>query len=216
MPSYQYDAIVFDLDGTLLDSKEIKTWAFGKLYEPYGTNIMNAVISWHKQHEGISRFIKFRYWHENLLNEQYTPAVGEMLSDTFSRLVVDAVVQSSFIDGALNFLEKYHQRVPLFVASGTPESELREIISRRDMKQYFQGIYGSPATKEEILNQLITENQWLPERVLMVGDSIADMEGAHCVGAGFLGIQSDEHRLLPEATILLKNMENMDRYLFLD
>ena len=33
MPRYRYGAIVFDFDGTLVESNEIKSWAYGKLYE---------------------------------------------------------------------------------------------------------------------------------------------------------------------------------------
>ena len=36
MNKKKYDAIVFDFDGTLIDSNEVKSKAFGKLYESYG------------------------------------------------------------------------------------------------------------------------------------------------------------------------------------
>ena len=214
MPEYQYDAIVFDMDGTLVDSKDVKTWAFGKLYEVYGKDIVEQVTAWHQQHEGVSRFVKFKHWQENLLKEPYTDVVGESLSNAFSELVVDAVVQTSYIPGALKFLKTYSQHLPLFVASGTPESELQEIVVRRGMQQYFQGVYGSPKTKADILNRIILDNNWLPERVLMVGDALADWEGADAVGAKFLGIQESQEGLLSGKGYLLKNLENMSQYLF--
>ena len=65
MRLYRYDAIVFDFDGTLVNSNEIKTWAFGELYKEHGENIVQQIIAYQKEHEGISRFVKFRYWHEN-------------------------------------------------------------------------------------------------------------------------------------------------------
>jgi len=214
MPDCCYDAIIFDLDGTLIDSADIKTWAFGKLYESYGEGIVRQVISWHKQHEGISRFVKFRHWQENLLHEVYTEELGVKLSEAFSRIVVDAVVQAPYIEGALNFLEEYHQRIPLFVASGTPLFELQEILARRDMTRYFHGIHGSPLTKSEILDQIIIDNQWMPKRIVMIGDSISDWEGSQAVGTAFLGMQVREKGSLPEGGILLKRLDNLDQYLF--
>ena len=61
MRLYRYDAIVFDFDGTLVNSNEIKTWAFGELYKEYGEKIVQQIIAYQKEHEGISRFVKFRY-----------------------------------------------------------------------------------------------------------------------------------------------------------
>ncbi|SVD13961.1 uncharacterized protein METZ01_LOCUS366815, partial [marine metagenome] len=103
---YRYDAIVFDFDGTLVSSNEIKTWAFGELYKEHGENIVQQIISYNKEHEGISRFVKFRYWHEDLLGQPYTKEIGKYLSNKYSQLVFDAVVQAPYVGGALEFLIK--------------------------------------------------------------------------------------------------------------
>lgn len=208
-----YDAIVFDFDGTLVDSAEIKTKAFGNLYKLYGTAVVEQVESWHKQHEGLSRFVKFRHWQEHILNEPYTDEIGKKLSDRFSQLVVDMVVQAPYIEGAIDFLEEYYQKLPLYIASGTPVIELREIVLRKKMDRYFCGVFGSPETKAGILERLITEKGWAPERVLMIGDSVADYDGACQVGAVFLGIQVSENGSLPIDSILLKNLINLKQYL---
>ena len=126
---YRYDAIVFDFDGTLVQSNEIKTWAFGELYKEHGEKIVQQIIAYNKEHEGVSRFVKFRYWHENLSDQPYTKDIGEKLSCIFTKLVFDAVVQAPYVEGALEFLKNHYQHIPLFVASGTPEQELREIIN---------------------------------------------------------------------------------------
>ena len=46
MHNYRFDAIVFDFDGTLIASNEIKTWAFGELYKEYGDNIVQQIITY--------------------------------------------------------------------------------------------------------------------------------------------------------------------------
>ena len=63
----KYDAVVFDFDGTLVQSNEIKKWAFGKLYEKYGEDSVRQVTDYHAENAGISRFIKFRHCHEHLM-----------------------------------------------------------------------------------------------------------------------------------------------------
>ena len=94
MPHFRYDAIVFDFDGTLVESNKVKAWAFGKLYEDYGEAIVQQVIAYHREHEGISCFVKFRYWHEHLLHQHYTEEIGENLPQSYSELVLDAIIQA--------------------------------------------------------------------------------------------------------------------------
>ena len=216
MPHFRYDAIVFDFDGTLVESNEVKAWAFGKLYEKYGDAIVQQVIAYHREHEGISRFVKFRYWHEHLLHQTYTDEIGENLSQSYSELVLDAIIQAPYVEGALEFLENHHQHLPLFVASGTPEPELREIIACRSMNRFFQGAYGSPATKAQILQRILSEHQLRPESVLMVGDSLADWEGAKRAGTAFIGIQTGMSSSISSDIILLRNLTLLKEHLFQD
>ena len=131
-------AIVIDFDGTLVDSADVKTRAFGELYQPYGAEIVEKVVAYHRLKQGVSRFEKFRFWQESLLGEVYTSEKGEELSQIFSKLVLDRVVISPYMLGVETFLEENYKRRSLFVASATPEAELQEIISRRGMEGYFQ------------------------------------------------------------------------------
>ncbi len=208
-----YDAVVFDLDGTLVESKAIKTEAFARLYAPYGVEVVEAVVAWHQTNEGVSRFLKFKHWEENLLHRPYTEAVGQTLSAAFSKQVLDLIIDAPYIAGAHEFLESHYKALPLFVASGTPNDELHTIIKLRGMAHYFQGVYGTPKTKAEILAQIIDAHDWRPERVLMVGDALADWEGAHAVGADFLGVQADEVGPLSSKGSILKNLEGMANYI---
>ncbi len=215
MPPYRYDAIVFDFDGTLVNSNEIKTWAFGELYKEHGENIVRQIISYNKEHEGVSRFVKFRYWQEDLLGQPYTKEIGENLSRTYSQLVFDAVVQAPYVEGTLEFLKKHYQHIPLFVASGTPEPELREIIKHRSIPHFFQGVFGSPATKIEILHGILTMHQLYADKVLMVGDALTDWEGAQSVGAEFIGIKSGKSsNIFPSTNIVLNNFIEFDKFVF--
>ena len=212
---YRYDAIVFDFDGTLVQSNEIKTWAFGELYKENGEKIVQQIIAYHKKHEGVSRFVKFRYWHEDLLGQSYTKEIGENLSRTYSQLVLEAMVKAPYVEGALEFLKKHYQHIPLFVASGTPEPELREIIKHRSITHFFQGVYGSPATKTKILQEILVKHKLSPEQVLMVGDALTDWEGAQGVGAEFIGIQSGKNaNIFPSTKILLNNFIELDECVY--
>ena len=213
---YRYDAIVFDFDGTLVKSNEIKTWAFGELYKGHGEKIVQQIIAYHEKHEGVSRFVKFRYWSENLLGQSYTEEIGEKLSRTYSQLVFDSLVKAPYVDSALEFLNKHYQNIPLFVASGTPEPELRKIIKKRSIPHFFKGIYGSPATKTEIMQEILKMHQYYADKVLVVGDALSDFEGAKDVGAEFMCMNSGKSsKIFSTTKFLLNNFAELDKYIYL-
>ena len=125
-------------------------------------------------------------------------------------------VQAPYIEGALEFLKKHYQHIPLFIASGTPEQELREIIKQRSIPHLFQGVFGSPATKTEILLGILTMHQLYADKVLMVGDALSDWEGAQGVGAEFMCMQSGKSSDIFSTTkILLNNFTELDKYIYL-
>ena len=61
-------AIIFDFDGVILNSVNVKTEAFKELYKQYGSAVVKKVEKYHLENGGISRFEKFKYYHKNFLN----------------------------------------------------------------------------------------------------------------------------------------------------
>lgn len=185
-------AIVFDFDGVLVESIDVKTSAFADLYRPYGAEVVEQVVAFHLANGGMSRYDKFRHYHQNLLQRSLGSAEESELSAQFSQLVEDKVVQAGWVPGASEFLAAWHSRLPLYVASGTPQDELRRIVAKRGMGAFFRGVYGSPARKAEILKGIIAAGAYRPCDVLMVGDALADFEGARAAGTRFLGRVAEE------------------------
>ena len=177
---------MFDFDGVLVESLDVKTRAFARLYEPYGDEVVAKVIAYHLAHGGVSRFEKFRYWHRNYLGKELDAASENALGDRFSQLVEDAVVECPWVPGALDFLVDHHGRYRMYVASGTPHDEMNRIVRRRSIAHFFAGVFGSPASKGEILGTVLDEG-FARESVVMVGDSSSDLEGAREAGVRFIG-----------------------------
>lgn len=186
-PGEPFVSIVFDCDGVLIESIDIKTRAFADLYRPYGEEIVTQVVAYHLAHGGISRLEKFRHFHSKLLGLSLSTEEEQKLSDRFSFLVEDEVVEAPWVIGAKEFLDAHWMCVPLYLVSATPTDELLRIIDRRKMSHYFRGVFGSPASKAEILKSLITKYSVQPTDMLMVGDALTDYVSACSVGMPFIG-----------------------------
>ena len=188
MNTENWQAIIFDFDGVIVESGDIKTQAFAELYRAHGEHIVTEVVRYHCQNGGMSRYLKFRYFQENLLNNPPLTAEEEnTLDQRFSALVIEAVIASQAVAGAEALIQKAATRMPLFVASGTPEHELRTIVERRGLAPYFTEVRGSPLSKQTLIANIIATHSLTPERVLMIGDAMADYHGAAANGTAFLG-----------------------------
>lgn len=188
MKNFDWQAIIFDFDGVVVESGKIKTQAFAELYRPYGEDIVAKVVQFHTQNGGMSRYRKFRHFQQNFLNKPpLTEAEENELDRRFSELVVEAVIAAEAVPGAIELIRQQADKMPLFVASGTPETELEIIVERRGLTSYFKEVRGAPALKPTIIAEILSAYALKPESVLMIGDAMADFEGAHANGAAFLG-----------------------------
>lgn len=181
------DAVLFDFDGVLAESMNVKTDAFKKLFEKFGEDIVKKVVKHHIENGGISRYKKIEYYYSEYLKNPITSEEVNKIADRFSELVVDTVVTSAWVKGAEGFLKKYYKNNDFFVISGTPQKELELIIKKRNMKKYFVEVYGTPATKPELINKIIDEKNYSRNKVLYIGDSLSDYNAAKETKILFLG-----------------------------
>lgn len=181
------DAAFFDFDGVLAESADIKTRAFIEMYKEHRPEVVDAVVAHHSVHAGVSRRKKIRYYHKTFLGQRLSEDELEALACRFSMLVEDAVVEAAWVAGAQDLLDANRHRLPMFVISGTPESELRRIVRRRGMEDYFVAVRGSPPSKVPIIRELLEEHAFDPLRVLFVGDSLTDYNAATATELRFIG-----------------------------
>jgi HAD superfamily hydrolase (TIGR01509 family) len=180
------EIIIFDFDGVILESADIKTEAFARLFEGHPEHV-DAIVELHLRHAGVSRYEKFRMIYEGILELPLGGDELERLGTEFSRLALDAILACPFVPGAREFLEERHRRHLLYVASGTPEEELRDIVRRRELNHFFRAVYGTPAIKEEISRRILDETGTEPRQAVFIGDATSDLDGARAAGVPFVG-----------------------------
>ena len=66
----QYQQIIFDFDGVILDSNQIKSNAFSNSLIDEDKELVKLFIAFHKKNGGISRFKKFDYFFNTIKNQK--------------------------------------------------------------------------------------------------------------------------------------------------
>ena len=191
------ELLVFDFDGVLANSVEVKTNAFAEIYKPFGSGIVAKVVNHHRMNGGMSRFDKFKFYHSTYLNLLLSDYQLLMLSEQFSSLVMSAVIASSEVLGANNFLENYClNNKKCIINSATPQNEIYQIIDKRGMTQYFNDIYGSPTSKSNNLMLALRSNELSCKDAVFFGDSKSDLQAANELQIDFIGVGKIMHDLL--------------------
>lgn len=178
-------AVVFDFDGVILESVDIKTRAFRILFQDHGAHL-KRIVQLHRDNAGLSRYEKFQIIYRDFLKRPLPDEEVRRLDRAFSGLVVAEILACPLVPGAQEFLSHAVLQWPLFVVSGTPQAELLEIVRRRGLDRYFRRVYGSPRSKEVLLHEILTDNGWSAEDLVFVGDGLTDYRAAAAVGIPFV------------------------------
>ncbi len=207
--------VALDFDGVVIESADIKTEAFRALYsdEP---EVARQVVEYHSEHEGVSRYIKFKHFEEEIAGRPYTAKSEARLDAEFSRLVRAGISECPFVPGAVHFLERFAPRLPLYVVSGTPDEELAEIVVEKGIATHFKGVMGSSQPKPVRVRQVLDAENIEPDELLFVGDAMSDWRAARETGAVFVGrVPAGEASHFPEegTSALVQDLDGLSAWL---
>jgi phosphoglycolate phosphatase-like HAD superfamily hydrolase len=203
--------IIFDFDGVLVESVNVKGEAFVGLYANESQDIQDQVLAYHNAHGGVTRYDKIRYYETRLLNRELTEERLQIRAQEFSDIVEERVVNSPWVKGAKEFLEKHYQTRPLYVASATPEEELRRIVEKRGMNSYFKAVYGAPEKKATHIRTALAELNLQAKEAVMIGDAMSDHNAAQETGTYFIGRKlAGKAAPFPEGTPIINDLTELE------
>jgi phosphoglycolate phosphatase-like HAD superfamily hydrolase len=186
--------IVFDFDGTLIDSNQLKYDAFFKLF-PFDAppnNIIEEVLGEFLEE---SRYVILREIikriNSEVINEDELDNRVQELATEYNDLVVDGAKHCKEKPGAKEVLESLSKRYNLYLNSTTPETSLKDIVKHRKWENYFCDIFGYPNDKRAVLLNIIKKEPVNPDELLVVGDGKSDRNSANSVKCKYFQISND-------------------------
>ncbi len=203
-----YEAIAFDFDGTLVESIEMKTTAYQDLFDEFPDR-WEEIKEYHLQNEGISREVKIPYIYSRLLKIPLSSEKEKELISSYSERVYDKMLSIPFVGGAEEIIITERGSRKHFIASGTPDWELKRIFSKRDLAKYFDGVYGAPLSKEQIVRNFSSATGIPTEEMLFVGDAQSDYEASKVCGMDFVWRKRpyDAKEIISDGAVI--SVENM-------
>lgn len=176
--------IVFDFDGTLIDSNQIKYNAYFKLFpkDEFHSRIINKVLENNLEE---SRYVILEKVLEMLGKAEDIQKNVAALADKYNNIVVSKIKdckEKPYTSKVLNTLSsKFH----IYLSSTTPEESLKEVVKHKRWGHFFVGIFGYPRNKVDTLLSIIDKEGVNPDEILVVGDGESDRISASTVGCKF-------------------------------
>ena len=180
-----YSAVIWDFDGVIKDSVEVKTQAYEALFLPYGDNHSNSVREHHEANGGMSRFEKIPLYLKNS-GLKVTDAKIVDFCNRFSEIVMQGVIDSPYVPGVKEYLEKACSDQLFFLATATPQKEIEVILDSLGLTHCFKKVFGAPVQKADAISRVLSFYDLNAEEVLMVGDASSDMVAAEENSVSFL------------------------------
>jgi len=186
--------IVFDFDGTLVDSNDIKLLTFYEVtkdHDPTGSTITRILTQFpNKDRYGIFQAIVRELFNKNLtVDPKNLEILASQWAEAYTVRCENAIEHCKEVPGASETLGWISgQRIPIFINSRTPTTTLKRLITLRSLHWYVSEVYGAPASKAENLRHIQNQTHAKPKEILFVGDSEDDREAALEVGCHFVGV----------------------------
>jgi len=182
-------SIVFDFDGTLIDSNRLKYEAYFELFpdkERHARIIRDVLSESFEQ----TRYVILEEILRRLGVEDHTYMKIEVskLAERYNDIVVAGAKVCPEKAGAEEALKKFAPMYRIYVNSTTPDASLKEIIWFRKWDGYFRGVFGYPHKKPETLLRIMALEKLRSDEVLVVGDGESDRESAVKNGCPFVHV----------------------------
>lgn len=188
----RFDAVVFDFDGTLVDSAPAKYRAFFDVFP--GDDAAQRIVAEVLRHDpdGSRHAVIPRMG--ALMREAGITLGGsdESRVIAYGDAVLAAVAACPALARADEALQLARHSGKVHVSSNTPQEPLRDLLNRRGWLALIDGVHGFPSRKSDTLRAVVAQSGGNAARVLTVGDGPSDEQAAREIGCPFVRVTSEQ------------------------
>jgi phosphoglycolate phosphatase len=205
--------LMFDLDGTLVNTAEDITNALNYAIEPHGIEKLTVARTISMVGEGITRLV------EKLLGRERKAIMQDVLDrflDYYSEHLLDYSVPYPGVRETLERLEAYKKAV----ISNKREGLSRRLLTELALSDFFDAVLGSDSVEErkpspKPLIHLMEIFAARPEESVIIGDSQYDIQAGKAAGVKTIAATYGyrEKRFLAAADFMIGNINELPQAL---
>ncbi|MEI6891787.1 MAG: HAD family phosphatase [Pontiella sp.] len=190
MTLWDYEAFIFDLDGTLIDSGKYHAQAFADAV------LLQSGYTL-KPYEHHEFFGKHSSWFAEDLNERYGLKLDPKQVLQEKRERVQEIFVAELFSGSREFLERWYGKKPLALATNSPLSFVRPALEEADILKFFDCITTASDVKKrkpdpEIIEVTVRKLQVDPLKTLVFEDQLIGVEAARNAGAKVIAVDNNQ------------------------
>jgi len=200
MFDFQPTAIVWDLDGTLVDSAPDLASALNTVLDMRGFFTLSITEVRKMIGNGVPKLVERGF---NAVGVRPDPAqLDELVAIFVKQYKACAIDNTRPYPGVVEALQEIHSmNIPMGVCTNKPEDFTRQILEGLGLSGYFSSVIGGDSTNARkpdpepvlaCLHGLVAE----PASSLMIGDSIHDVHAARAAGV-MIGVVPWGYRSVP-------------------
>lgn len=190
----KYNAIIFDMDGTLFTSEPILHAAYIEAVAKFEKSYANSI-----KKPSLDDILRYVGYPADVIFQNLFPDISPENRQLLNQLALGVLVQkieknnALIYDGIENLLKKIDQQnKKMFLASNGRRKYLEKIIAAFEMNWYFDPFMtiedSQTPTKSAIVEYYISRNSLQKEKTLMVGDRKSDLIAAKDNQISFAGV----------------------------
>ena len=188
------ECVIFDLDGTLLDSRECSIKATKAAFTEMGLKVPSEVVIEH--YMGIPIEESFFKMSEQPLDQETATELIRIFRTYYQTYEESTLNVFPEIPHVLEILMK--RKVPCFVVSSKKTAVVKRNLAAQNLVAFFEEIIGSDAVSHykphsEGINKVVTQYQFDPTRTIMVGDAIFDIQMGKAAGVKTIAVTWGSH-----------------------
>ena len=203
---------IFDLDGTLIDSKEDIKNSFNFAFKKNKIKTINDSFFKLNASRGSKYFIK-----KNLKNKNCERLVNTINSDFLKHYEVNCIKTTICKLGAIDFLKEFKKKNFLIIFKNKNEIFSMKICKKLGIYKYFHKIYGSDTLSykkpsKKYLKEIIKNYNIKKSKILIFGDSEVDYKlSSHynlkhvLIDNGYTSLKNSQIK----HDLLIKNFKNI-------
>jgi phosphoglycolate phosphatase-like HAD superfamily hydrolase len=195
-------AIVFDLDGTLVDSSAIKKRSFMTALGAGDRTDLDRCEQAYATHGTINRVQLLALSFTEIYSRPPSTVEHKALVDAYTSYFRAHMDDVRLFPGLPEFYAKFGDTYQLMISSNAPRPEIVELCDKLLIDRYFTRIYGHPVGKATALREILEDLSFIRSNVLYIGDRVEDGTVAESVDVPFFRLDPGFHSTSSNEEIL--------------